>query len=226
MGKQATIKNAWRQLLICIALIALIFPLNVEANNRLPECEIDQNESKVVIRVYKEGKLSAFGDNHLISTSALEGKLELNHDMPEKSSIFLAVPTQSLIVNDPGLRAAAEPEFNTRVSALNRKITRKSMLGKRVLHARKYPHIRIQSQSLPHQLSGTARMAITLRDATLVEEVALETVILEDQITIRGQFELKQSEYGIAPFSIMFGGIRVKDILRLNFDLLARCPAS
>ncbi len=207
-----------------VAAVTQSFLTQVQANNLHSACKINQGESRVVIRVYKEGKLAAFGDNHLISTSTLEGKLVFNHQNPESSSIFLAVPTQSLIVNDPKLRAIAEPEFNSTVSAFNRKITRKSMLGKRVLYAEKYPYIRIRSLTLPHQLSGTAQMAITLRDATLHETVSLKTEIQGDRLAIQGQFKIKQSDYGIKPFSIMFGGIRVKDTLRLDFDLFAHCP--
>ncbi len=213
----------------CI-LFGLGLILFFKANNALSEdkrlCEIDQKNSVVVIRVYSEGRLSAFGDNHLISTSQLEGELTLNHDRPEQSRILLSVPTQSLIVNDPTLRAKAEEGFNSKVGALNRRITRKSMLGKKVLYAEKYPYINLESVQLPAQLIGEAIMKVTLRDTAQKETVEITTQLDNNLLQITGQFYLNQSDYGIAPFSIMFGGIRVKDALRLDFDVRAKCPLS
>ena len=174
--------------------------------------------------MYKEGKLSAFGDNHLISTSQLEGVLTFNPDRPELSNIVLSVPTQSLIVNDPTLRAKAEEGFNSKVSYFNRKVTRKSMLGKNVLHAEKHPYIQLESLKLPTKLTGKAILEVTLRDTAREEAVDIKTQFGSDVFHISGQFYLKQSDYGIAPFSIMFGSIRVKDELRLDFDVHAMCP--
>jgi len=207
-----------------LGLILLSGMTNARADD-VRQCEIDQKESVVVIRVYKEGKLSALGDNHLISTSQLEGALTFNSDRPELSNILLSVPTQSLIVNDPALRAKAEEGFNSKVGSFNRKITRKSMLGKKVLYAKKYPYINLESLQLPAQLNGEATMRVTLRGTSQDEEVEITTQFGNNVLQITGQFYLTQSDYGIAPFSIMFGGIRVKDALRLDFDVRAKCPA-
>jgi hypothetical protein len=41
-------------------------------------------------------------------------------------------------------------------------------------------------------------------------------------LRISGEFPLRQSDYGIEPFSFAGGALRLKDELKFNFELVAR----
>lgn len=207
--------------LLFLPLSCLSPPMNVFASESV--CEVDQDSSLVQIRVYKEGRLSVFGDNHIISTSDLSGDLKLDRQSIEQSKISIEIPTRSLVVNDPRLRAAAEPEFNSRVSAFNQRITRKSMLGSRVLDAEKYPKIAITVEKIPQNLDGIGELEVELRGTKQKEQARMAVNLTGNRFTATGRVLLSQKRYGIRPFSILFGGIRVRNVLRLDFEITANC---
>jgi hypothetical protein len=41
-------------------------------------------------------------------------------------------------------------------------------------------------------------------------------------LRISGEFQLRQSDYGIKPFSFAGGALRLKDELKFKFELVAR----
>jgi len=127
------------------------------------------------------------------------------------------------VVNDPRLRAAAEPEFNSRVSAFNQRITRKSMLGSRVLDAEKYPKIAITVEKIPQNLDGIGELEVELRGTKQKEQARMAVNLTGNRFTATGRVLLSQKRYGIRPFSILFGGIRVRNVLRLDFEITANC---
>ena len=194
------------------------------ASAQIVDCRVDQNRSLVQIFVYKEGPLSALGDNHIISTSLLNGQIRFNPSEPQNADIGLSIPVNSFIVNDPDLRARAGEAFRSRVGDFNRRFTRRGMLGPKVLDAESHPRIHIDFA----RIAGTpptveADLRVTLRGQTRLEKTHIHLRYLDSRLTTAGELMISQKRYGIKPFSILFGGIRVRDRLQLKFDVSADC---
>ncbi|MEM7196017.1 MAG: YceI family protein [Pseudomonadota bacterium] len=189
-------------------------------------CTIDRDDSLLQIRVYKDGPLSALGDNHLITTREIDGRFTLPDRSGNDGIIELSIPTRSLVVNDPTLRASAEEGFNSSVSEFNRRITRKSMLGPKVLDAENFPLITLAFLRFPSGNNRLAEVEVGLHGQSNVEAIPVTMIRTQDRLTATGQFFLSQNRYGIKPFSIMFGGIRVKDKLRVDFRVSTICTFS
>jgi polyisoprenoid-binding protein YceI len=169
----------------------------------------------VVNLVQREGFLKAFGHDHLISPSTFSGLVQYNGDELEKSLVMLVVETNSLAVFDPG------------ESEKDRKDVGSTMLGEKVLDAARFPQIRFASSSVRSavqkgdtteiQLKGTLSLHGTAKTVTLPVRLQANG----SSLRARGEISLLQSDYGITPIKVAGGMVRVKDKLKIVFDIVA-----
>ncbi|NKB77727.1 MAG: hypothetical protein GKR96_11990 [Gammaproteobacteria bacterium] len=203
----------------------ILFILSIQpSHGETQTCQIQKPASLVQIFVYSEGPLAALGDNHIISTHELEGNVEFNGKSISQSSLSFVVPVHSFEVDNPMLRAQAGKDFESRISSLNRKITRKSMLSSKILDAAQFPIIKIDSQSIRKQENViVVELDVTLHGQSRLETTTVTLNHTDHWLTLAGQLSINQSDYGITPYRIAFGGIRVREQLDLKFEITARC---
>jgi polyisoprenoid-binding protein YceI len=182
---------------------------------------VDAGHSEVEFLVYKAGTFSAFGHNHTVEAHGFTGDVYLA--LAFKDSIFsLKLPVKNFEVDRPDARAAAGDDFKSKPSADDIKGTTEHMLGADCLDAQRYPEVSIQSVSV----SGSeAKAEMTLR-VTLhgtARDLKLPVTVTKDgdDLTASGDFEIKQSEFGITPFSALGGGLQVADALKVHVKILS-----
>jgi polyisoprenoid-binding protein YceI len=165
---------------------------------------IDVARSVMKVRVYKAGLFSAFGHQHEVEAPIAVGELD---DSAEHSSVALRVDAGKLRVLDPG------------VSDSDRAQVQKTMESDKVLDAGRFPAIRFESTSV--EAKGADRWTVhgnlTLRGQT--RPVQLDVARKDGHY--RGSAILKQREFGITPISVAGGAVRVKDEVRIEFDIVA-----
>ncbi|HEY4126810.1 MAG TPA: YceI family protein [Gammaproteobacteria bacterium] len=182
---------------------------------------VDAAHSEVLFLVYKAGTFSAFGHNHTVEARSLTGEVYLAPDF--KDSIFaLKLPVKSFEVDKPETRAAEGVDFTSHPSAQDIQGTTEHMLGADCLDAEKYPDVSIQSVSV----SGTEAKAemtlrITLHGTARDLKVPVSVSRDGDDLTASDDFELRQSEFGIKPFSALGGGLQVADTLKVRVKILS-----
>jgi polyisoprenoid-binding protein YceI len=165
---------------------------------------IDTGKSTMTIRVSKAGMLSAFGHNHEIAAPIARGEVDTAARQVELHTMAAA-----LEVRDPDL------------SEQDRSQVRSTMLGDQVLDAPRYPEIIFRSSSVAAAGAGafTVQGQLTVRGQTRPVTVQVR----ETDGHYVGTAEFKQSEFGIQPVKAAGGTIRVKDEIRIEFDIqLAR----
>ena len=100
------------------------------------------------------------------------------------------------------------------------------MLG-RVLEAERYPAVLLQVLAAPQGRSAPS----TERDVTLQLTLhgvtrAMPARVLIEQLggvmTASGSLQLRQSDFGITPMSVMGGAMTVADTLELRYRIVAR----
>jgi polyisoprenoid-binding protein YceI len=189
--------------------------------------DIDPQRSQIRVLVYRGGALSRLGHNHVISTRDIHGKIYRHRQLLRYSGIVMQLPVDSFEVDNPALRSAAGPAFNTVPSEKDIAGTRGNMLGEHVLDSEHYPDIRLVSVDISgNGASLDARMRVTVRGVSTDIDVPF-TVHYEDrQILINGQTEISQTALGMKPFSILMGAIAVQDEMTVQFDLVATKTAS
>jgi polyisoprenoid-binding protein YceI len=165
---------------------------------------IDTQKSVMTVRVYKAGMFSALGHDHEISAPIERGMVDTTARRVE-----LHIKAGALRVQDRG------------VSEKDRTEIQSTMLGPEVLDAESHPEIAFQSTRAEPINEDSWRVVgdLTLRGQT--QPVTVEVRKTGDHYV--GSSRLKQTEFGIKPVKVAGGTVRVKDEIRIEFDIqLAR----
>jgi len=185
------------------------------------EYRILPESSELRLRVYRGGPLADLGHNHVIVTSRIEGRLYLKPHLAD-SGFKLRVPVDGFRVDPPQARGQEGKDFEGRLSSEARQATRANMLGPDVLDAKTYPTITLRSLAMsgpPWYPRITLR--ITLHGVS--RDYVVPTAIVREphRLTAIGGLHLRQSDFGITPFTALGGGLRVKDGVDIAFHFVA-----
>jgi len=165
--------------------------------------------------VRRGGSLARFGHDHVVASHVTEGYIS-----PEESRADLYVPLNELVVDEQALRA--EAGLNTQPSESDIAGTRANMLDK-VLESQKFPFAIISVSVLEKKQTGMKlNVAITLHGVTRTFEVPAQIETASNEMNVSGSIEFNQSDFGIVPFSVLGGAVRVEDLVNLRFSFHAR----
>jgi hypothetical protein len=92
------------------------------------------------------------------------------------------------------------------------------MLGP-VLEAQRYPVVTLHAERLA---DGALRVAVTLHGTVRWLELPAAIQIDAAQVTASGTARLKQTDFGITPFSVGGGLLSVHDELEVRYRIVAR----
>lgn len=165
--------------------------------------DIDTHKSVMTVRVLKAGMFSAFGHEHEISAPIRDGKFS-----ETDRSVDLTVDARQMRVMDK------------EVSEKDRAEIQETMLGPKVLDTARFPEIHFRSTAV--EAAGSGRWSVT-GDLTLhgqTHSVKLEVRGLNGHY--QGTAELRQKDFGIEPIVVGGGAIKVKNELRVEFDIVPK----
>lgn len=182
-----------------------------------PIFTIDRARSIVVIEVRRAGSLARLGHDHVVASHEVQGFVA-----PNDGQADLYVPLDGMTVDEPALRA--EAGFDTVPTEADIAGTRRNMLT-RVLETERYPFATVAFRhARPTTGDDVGDVAISLHGVTHLVRLPLRIESKADEIVVSGSVALKQSDYGVAPLSILGGAIQVADEIRLRFRIVAgRC---
>jgi polyisoprenoid-binding protein YceI len=184
-------------LTVAVILGFLYAPATLVAQARA----IDTNHSKLRVYVSKAGLFSALGgDNHEVEAPISEGLVD-----EAARTVKFVIDSRRLEVLDPQL------------SPDKRKQIQERMLGPDVLDVARFPQIKFESTSL--EQAGPGRLLVR---GQLSLHGVLRPVIVNVQ-TENGHYvgtaNFKQREFGISPVAVAGGTVKVKDELKIEFDV-------
>jgi polyisoprenoid-binding protein YceI len=161
---------------------------------------IDTAKSVMTVRVFKAGLFSALGHNHEISAPISSGTVNTNARQVE-----LHAQTGTLKVLDPG------------TSEKDRSEIQRTMLGADVLDAASHPEIVFRSTAAEAAGPGAWKVHgnLTLHGQTHTVDVEVRA----DGEHYVGISRFRQTEFGIQPVKVAGGTIRVKDEIRIEFNI-------
>jgi polyisoprenoid-binding protein YceI len=176
--------------------------------------KIDPGRSHLTVKALAGGLLSALAHNHNIEVRSFSGEARFTYGSFEPAALEFSVKSESLAVVD-------------KVSDKDRGEIEQKM-RQDVLEAQSYPEIRFKSSSVSAtkvadgqyqvKMQGTLSLHGQSHEVTIPAKVELGS----DSLRARGEFSLRQSAYGIKPVSAAGGTIKVKDEVKLSFDITAR----
>ena len=182
---------------------------------------VDSVQTSISIRVYRAGPLARLGHNHLITTGEASG-VAWRGSTPAASGFEVRVPVRSLVVDDPAARAEAGPDFAGEVPASAREGTYQNLMRPEVLDVERHPEIVVRSSGLAGTWASPEVSAdVTLKGQTRRVEAPLEIEFSDQGLTARGALRIRQSDFGMTPFSVAGGAIQVADEIEIVFAIVA-----
>jgi hypothetical protein len=176
---------------------------------------VDPALTLVVMEVRRSGALARLGHDHVVASHDVQGYIA-----PDDGRSDLYVELERLVVDEPDLRA--EAGLDTQPSAAFIAGTRQNMLEK-VLEFERHPFALISVRAIDPDNGGSRlNVSVTLHGVARSMQVPVEIAKTADEIDVSGRLTLIQSEFGIAPFSILGGAIAVQDAVNVRFSIRAR----
>jgi len=161
--------------------------------------QIDSS-SRLVVHAYKSGLFSGLADNHEIEVPISEGSVDEGG-----LQVKFSVEARRMKVLDPKLSADKRREVQER------------MEGPQVLDSARFPTITFESTKVERTDPGSLLVQGRLSLHGAARPISL-TVKNENGRYV-GTCTLSQREFGITPISIAGGTVKVKDELKIEFDM-------
>lgn len=174
--------------------------------------QIDPQRSLITVTVRRGGAFARFGHDHVVASRSLSGQVDLAH-----ASTDFQFRLDQMTVDEAELRRGAG--LDTQPSADAIEGTRHNMLVK-VLDAEHYPLAQIHaSRPAPGQ---PLQAAITLHGVTRAMALPASLHAEHGTLTVDGTLTLRQTEFGLVPYSLMGGALAVQDLMELHFTIVAQ----
>jgi polyisoprenoid-binding protein YceI len=183
-----------------------------------PRYRIDSGHSRLTVQAFAGGLLSFAGHSPTFAVRHYEGELRWQPDTFEGSGLEVTIRADSLELMD-----AARPADRAEIEG--------RMRGK-VLQTPSFPDIRFQGPAIATAAVADNRYRLrlagllSLRGVTNRQPFEAELLRYSDGVRLVGEFPLWLSDYRIPPVTALRGAIRLRDQLRVSFDVVAWKEAS
>ena len=182
---------------------------------------VDPQRSKILLFIRKDGLLAGLGHNHVIRVGDLAGLVHVDDDLA-RARADLAFSAVGLELDPAAERAAAGPDFASKLTTGELTATRQNLLGPDVLSALEYPFIHIRIRPLAREASTLRLLAeVTLKGITHAYETHAELTLSAGTIELEGALTVSQKDFGIVAFSILGGAISVRDEVQVRYRVRA-----
>jgi polyisoprenoid-binding protein YceI len=183
-----------------IALAALLSGVALVPTANAQQRAIDPAKSVLTVRVYKAGIFSALGHDHEIAAPISSGSVDAKGRRVE-----LHVRAGTLRVRDPN------------ASQKDRDEIQKTLEGSEVLDVNRYPEIEYRATSA--ESTGPDKWTVHGELKLHGQSRPVTVEVREQNGHYVGAAQLAQSMFGITPVKVAGGTIKVKDEVRIEFDI-------
>ena len=188
-------------------------------------------QSTVRIYAFRAGKAARFGHNHVLAAPQFKGYFYLSPDGAGASRFALEFRLDQLQLDNADQRAAVGDSFANPLSAEAIASTREHMLGEFNLQADQFPLVRIASLEISGEAPKfAARVAVELHGQIRSMWLPLtvrglpQALSAGGTILAEGALVLRQSDFGIQPYSVLGGLLAVRDEVIVEFSLKTVSP--
>jgi polyisoprenoid-binding protein YceI len=193
--------------------------LRSQAQTQERAYSVATNGSTLTIFVGKSGALKGLGHEHIVAVKSFSGEAHIPSNALGGASFALEIDAGSLSVIDEGISDKDRMEIE-------------SSMKSKVLDVSRFPKIRFQSDSItnikPTTNGQTALLNghFTLHGVTNQVTVPAAITITPEQLRVSGDVKIKQTDFGIKPYSTAGGTVKVRNELKIRFSVIAKPSAS
>lgn len=176
---------------------------------------IDPKGSTFVVRAFATGLLSSFGHNPTIAIPDFQGEVQFASDALDEASARLVIQAASLTVTDD-ISAKDREEIERR---MHDEVLETDGFEEIIYECDKVSPIQKISEG---QYKVTLNGELSLHGVTQALPVSARVTVKGNTLRAVGDFSIRQSDYDIRPVSAAGGTVKLKDELKLSFDITAR----
>jgi polyisoprenoid-binding protein YceI len=179
---------------------------------------IDPAASRLTVRAFAGGMLSGMGHNPTLLARELAGEVAFNPEGPRSALVRLRVGAASLALIDS-------------VSDKDRREIER-LTSQEVLESAAYPEILFEASRIAltggpgGPVQATLDGVLTLHGVSRPQQVAVRVYPNGDTLRAQGDATLRLTDFRIEPVSVAGGMLKVKDEVKLTFDIVARSVSS
>lgn len=175
---------------------------------------IDAARSKFTVRAFSGGPLWFKGHDHVIAVRDFAGEVTFNPASSAGASLVLRVAADSLA-------ETREVFTEQQKQIINRE------LREIVIQPDKYPEITFKSTAVTLSLEKGVFKAridgdLTLHGVTRRVRIPADVSVSAGDLRARGEFTIDRGDFNVRATSAFHGMVRVRDKLKLTFDIVAR----
>jgi polyisoprenoid-binding protein YceI len=185
-----------------------------ESENLGTRYRIDASRSEFTVQAFAEGMLSFMGHNPTFAVRRYGGEVQFASDNQSVDSMLLVVETETLQLLD-------------RVKEKDGAEIENTMLDD-VLETHQFPEIVFVSTDIRmRQIAQMRYLAEIVGDLSLHgvkhrNRIEAEAEINGESLHARGEIWLRQSDYNIKQVKALGGTLKVKDEVKISFDIVAQ----
>jgi polyisoprenoid-binding protein YceI len=175
---------------------------------------IDPGLSRFTAKAFATGLLASMGHNPTFAIRQFTGEAKLSGEAPEQGSLRIVVQAGSLELTDQvSDKDRREIESTTRTD---------------VLDAARFPEIVFEASNPSMSKGGEGFYwanitgKLTVHGVTQSQQVSAQVTVNDSQLRASGELTVRQSSFGIKPVSVAGGTLKLKDDVKVTFDLVAR----
>jgi polyisoprenoid-binding protein YceI len=176
---------------------------------------IDPGGSTFIVRAFATGMLSAFAHNPTIAIPDFQGEVQFTSSALEEASLRIVAQAASLKVTDD-ISARDRQEIERR---MHDEILEADGFAEIIYECDRVASIQKISEG---QYAVTLNGELALHGVTRTQPVSARVTIKGETLRAAGEFTLRLSDYEIGPVSAAGGAVKLKDELKLSFDMSAR----
>jgi polyisoprenoid-binding protein YceI len=175
---------------------------------------LDPGVSRFTARAFATGLLASLGHNPSFAIRQFAGEARFSPEAPEQTSVRIVVQSISL-------------ELSDQVSDKDRREIERTTRNE-VLESPRFPEIVFEASNPALSQGGVGLYwanisgKLTLHGVTQPQQITAQVSVTGDQLSASGEFTVRQSSYGIKPVSVAGGTMKIKDDVKVTFDLVAR----
>jgi len=174
---------------------------------------IEPGKGQFLILVGSSGFFSMFGHDHTIEAKEIAGCVEIDGSDLTRSSVELTFAANKITVLDPKESASDRAKVQQQMDT-------------DVLRTQEFPSIRFRSTAVRRaqgkQNGFVVDGQLTIRDRTQPVAIPVEVSSSGGSTRVQGEYSFKQTAFGITPVRVAGGAVRVKDEVKVRFDLYLR----
>jgi polyisoprenoid-binding protein YceI len=175
---------------------------------------IDPASSRFTIRAFAAGLLSGLGHNPVIAIRDFSGEVNFAPDDLTKSFVGMTIQAGSFEVQND----VSEKDLREIIRTMN----------DQVLEVKRFPEIAFESRQVSGMKLGESLYVVKiegdlfLHGVTRPQTLSANVAPADDKLRGYGEFSIKQSDFKIRLVSVAGEALKVKDELKLSFDIIAK----